>query len=222
MAAAFSKAENQFRKVMGVLAVAFFIGAVLFAMVPDTIVNIVNWIGGLFDDRSVAPVISKISVTNYMDTFYPKVEGLDPGAKLPSHGMYVSLAVAFMILVTYFSALVYRDPRKHAAAATYVIIGKFATSLTGLGLYLFSYSYFANLVVFITDFPIALVVLIFFLRARRGAAAAIQEAAMPAKPVTEPFPAATPTPVAAPTSVATLTPTAAPTPAGGPTPGEVK
>jgi len=177
MGAEFHKKEEQFRKLMGILTVAFFIGAVLFAVVPDTIVNLVNWIGGLFSDRSVAPVISKISVTNYMDAFYKNTQDLNVGDKLPSHGMYVSLAVAFMILVTLCSALVYRDPRKNALAALLVIVGKFTTSLTGLGLYLLSYPYFANLVVFITDFPIALVVLIFYLRARSATATVGQETA---------------------------------------------
>lgn len=166
MTAPYSKAEDQFRKLMGVFGLFFLIGAILFAVVPDVVVIIVNWFGGLFNDQSIAPVMSKISVGQYMDIFYDDTGAFEAGQRLPGHGMYLSLAVAFMVMLTVICGLIFYDPRKYGVFAILVIVGKFASSLTGLGLYLWSYAYFANLVVMITDFPIAVLVLIFYLRAR--------------------------------------------------------
>jgi len=166
MAASYSKAEDQFRKVMGVFGLAFLIGAVLFAVVPDTIVSIVNWVGGLFSDQSIAPIISKIGADKYWDVFYTGTAEMEIGTKLPSHGMYVTLAVAFMTMLTVICFLIFYDPRAYGSWALLVVIGKLTSSLTGLGFYLWVHPYFANLVVMITDFPIALVVLFFWLRAR--------------------------------------------------------
>jgi len=170
------KAEDQFRKVMGICCLFFVLGAVLFAFVPDTMVAILNWIGHLFSKRSVAPIISKIPVDNYWATFYgdmPKFEGL---AQLPSHGMYVALAVAYMVMIATICGAIFYDPKRYGLYAPLVILGKLASSLTGLGLYLWSYPYFVNLIVFITDFPIALIILFFYLRARSSLTAATPSA----------------------------------------------
>ncbi len=165
----YSKAEEQFRKVMGVLSALFLIGAVVFIFVPDVVIRVINFVAGIYP-ASRAPIISLISADKYNDVFYQGV-AIPLGARLPSHGMYVSLAVAFMVLVAVMAGLIFYDQRKYNQLAWLLIIGKATSGLVGLGYYLWSYHYLANLIVPITDLPIALVILFFFLRARGSAPA---------------------------------------------------
>jgi len=165
----YSKAEDQFRKLMGILSALFLIGAVLFIFAPDGVVRVINFVAKI-SPTTRAPIVSLISVDKYNDVFYQGVN-MPVGARLPSHGMYVALAVAFMVLVTVMSGLIFYDQRKYSQLAWLLIIGKAASGLTGLGYYLWSYHYLANLMVPITDLPIALVMLIFYLRAKGSAPA---------------------------------------------------
>lgn len=165
----YSKAEEQYRKLMGILCLAFFAGALLFIFFPDGIVRLINFVATI-SPKSRAPIISQISVDKYNDIFYQHVN-MPESARLPSHGMYVALAVAFMAVVTVISALIYHDLRKYGQLVWLLIIGKATSGLTGLGFYLWSYHYLANLTVALTDIPIAIAVLIMYLRARGGAPA---------------------------------------------------
>ena len=173
MAMAYSNAEKQFRLVMIIFCVGCVGFAALFALAPDGFISVINWTGGLFSEKSIAPLISEISLENYRDIFYDKPLELPGDTKLPPHGLYIIHAVSLMLLMAIVCGMAAYDPRKYRELAL-LPVGYLAFDfLGGLAFYLWSYPYFANLGVALMDGPLAIIILIFYLRARAAKAPAV-------------------------------------------------
>ncbi|HPM77628.1 MAG TPA: hypothetical protein PK961_11090 [bacterium] len=166
MAGVYSIAEKQFRLAMIVFCVGCVGFAALFAFAPDGFVTVINWIGGLFSEKSISPLISKISLDKYQDIFYDKSLGLPGDTKLPPHGLYIIHSVSLMLLMAIACGLAAYEPRKYRDLALLPIGYLTFDFVLGLAYYLWSYPYFANLGVALIDGPLAVVLLVFYLRAR--------------------------------------------------------
>ncbi len=166
MTGAYSIAEKQFRLAMIVFCVGCVGFAALFAFAPDGFVTVINWIGGLFSEKSISPLISKISLDKYLDIFYDEPLGLAGDTKLPPHGLYIIHSVSLMLLMAIVCGMAAYDPRKYRDLALLPVGYLTFDFLFGLAFYFWSYPYFANLGVALMDGPLAIVVLVFYLRAR--------------------------------------------------------
>lgn len=151
MAGNLSKAEEQFKKVMGAMGVLFLIAGAVYAWVPEHVVMLINFAGG-FLGMPKAPVV--LEITDAL------------GVAKPAERGFVGLAAAYMVIVTVIALACYFNPRKYMDLVPVVLLGKLASSAFGLIFYFWSAPYFSNLVLAITDLPIFVIILVFYLRAR--------------------------------------------------------
>ena len=132
-----------FRRSMGVLGAAFFVGGFLFLIFPDQFIQMTNWFprGG----AAAAPVVSPASPPR----------------------LWPILTFTMMMMIAAISGLNWLDPRKYHGWVPLLLFAKACSSLTGLLVFwLSSTGYLADLLSFLTDFPIFLFVLVIYLRAR--------------------------------------------------------
>jgi len=167
-----TRSENTFRKVMGLLFVIFLISAVVFAIIPDHVLRLLNWVGNAFDLKK--PLVpSQISITDEIWTTHVaknvKHEGFKQGLTIvPGTRLWVGMAVTMMVMLMYITALNFLNPRKYMHLIPLLLLSKFTTS--GLGFFYFftakTYPFFSNLALAIIDVPIFFLVLFVWLRAR--------------------------------------------------------
>jgi len=146
----YSSAENFLKNLMGILALIFLVCFLIFALAPDGLIKVLNVIGD-------------------------KIFGLEPArlvSEFPEHAnfrfvpqrLWLILALSLMATITYLSYLVWRNPRKNLPLVPVILLSKLTSSLVALIYFFAQQNYFVNLVAFITDFPIFLVVLFAYLR----------------------------------------------------------
>jgi hypothetical protein len=166
-----SAQEIQFKKVMGVMAILFLITTLFFIMVPEQMIQTANFFGKIFK-LPKAPVPKEIPAGNVWPTLY---EGESPPAEQAALVMgrgYVALTCSLMTVLVVISLACFINPRKYMGWVPLVLVSKFASSAYGVLFFLTSAKYFGNVAIAITDFPIFLIILIFWLRARSAATAA--------------------------------------------------
>lgn len=86
---------------------------------------------------------------------------------------WLSMTVSMMAGVTVCSFLLYIDVKKYFAMALPVVVMKFTSSAMGLGFFIAgillpetNWNTLANIIIFITDFPLGLFMMILYLKAR--------------------------------------------------------
>jgi hypothetical protein len=114
------------------LAIAFGSTGLLFFLFPDGTVRVLNAVGGVF--------------------------GFPPAPPSPLR-FWLSLAVAYMVLVTLLAAAIARDPRGRADMMPILAAGKATSSLTCLGYFVGSSPAFIYLLNALVDGSLALIVL---------------------------------------------------------------
>jgi hypothetical protein len=110
---------------MIVLMWAFIVGGALFLLAPDSVVAFTNRLGSRLGDFSEAPAT---------------------GFRL-----WLSLGVAYMVLISILAYLIQRDLHRNRALLLVLTAGKAASSATGLLFYLFHADAFAYLLTFGVD-----------------------------------------------------------------------
>ncbi len=153
--------EVQFKKLMGILGIIFLIGGVLFAVIPEHFQVLLNYTGAMFG-LDKAPVAMEIT---------SNIIGQERGADR----LYVILACSMMMMITVISFACFFDPRKYIGWIPLLLISKITTSVLAVAFYFWADRYFANLVAVFTDFPIFVLVLVFWLRARGAEQAPVED-----------------------------------------------
>lgn len=133
-------------------AVGFIVmGFIVFLFLPDMLMKITN-------DVSVK--------------LFPRLPLYPTG----ENKFWLSMTVSMMAGVTVTSLLIFHDVKRYYSMAIPLCAMKFTSSLAGLGFFLLGFvtvheewSALANLVIFTTDFPLGLLMLILFLRVNREA-----------------------------------------------------
>ncbi|MCZ7586575.1 MAG: hypothetical protein M5R36_26360 [Deltaproteobacteria bacterium] len=114
MTDAFSAAEQQFRKVMGVLALLYLAAILLFVLAPDKAVSASNAVGGVFK-MDKAPVPEQIG------------EALRSDKPLVMGRGYVAMACAFATLLAGIAFGAFLSPRSsHGRMPTFLALNGFA------------------------------------------------------------------------------------------------
>ena len=167
-----TRSENMFRKTMGILFILFLAGAIMFALIPDHALRLLNWVGNAFDLKK--PLVpSQITITEVIwNTHIAKnvtPDGFKQGTTIvPGTRLWVGMAVAMMIMLCYITGMNFINPRKYMHLIPLLLLAKFSTSALGLA-YFFTaktFPFFSNLSLAIFDLPIFFLVLIVWLRAK--------------------------------------------------------
>lgn len=170
MAAQFSKPVTQFRKLMGVVGALHLGLAVWLAIWPGTLLWIINGVARVVKPDWAAPNLWRIpadEIWNFVLVNVPKPTG-EMIDHFPEHALFLGMAVAYLLSIAVVGLLAAIAPRVANPYVPIALAGKTFVGLFGLGYFLWSRAYLANLVLPIIDLPLALVVLIFWLRARDG------------------------------------------------------
>jgi len=127
-----------------------FTATVFFIFLPDTLMKLVNSGADLIFGKGTLP-------------HYP----------LDENKFWLAMTVSMMAGVTSTSLLIYKDVKKYKIMAIPLSIMKFTSASMGLGFFLFGFilnvpewTAFANVVIFITDFPLGVLMLILYKRAK--------------------------------------------------------
>ena len=137
-----TKAEKQLGYWMAISAFLYFIGGLVFIFLPHPLLEVLDWIGGLFH---LSPVL--------------------PGAILAERFWNV-LAFSMAMTITTASVLVVRDPASNKGFCVPVIYSKLASWLSALVYFLAFSRAFAHLMIFLVDFPLFVLTVFFYRRAR--------------------------------------------------------
>ncbi len=125
-----------------------FTAVVFFLLLPDTLMKAVNWISA---------------------EFFPSL----PAYPLGENKFWLTMTVSMMTGVTVTSLLIFKDVSKNYIMALPLCAMKFTSSLLGLGFFIAGFiagvkewTALANLVIFITDFPLGLFMLVMYKRVK--------------------------------------------------------
>ena len=141
--------EKVLRAVSLLYALAFIGTTLVFILFPQVLFGIINGISG-----AVAP-------------------GLPPAAD--SGKFWLSMTVSMMVTITVLSLFIFRDVNANYRMAVPLAFAKFTSSLCGLGFFAAGFLFpctkwntLANLVIFITDFPLGVLILALYFKVKSG------------------------------------------------------
>ena len=137
-----SKVEKQFKVVMQISAITYFVVGFAFALATNKILDVIN-------------AISKY-IWKGFDTI-PHTEGL----------FWVSLTFSMMMTITMLSYIVQRDVRRNNGYVIPLLVSKLASAVSGLAFFILVTPYFAYLAIFMVDGSIFWITLIFYLRSAK-------------------------------------------------------
>ncbi len=148
MSAAETKSEKQLGYWMAISAFLYFSGGLVFLLFPRPLLLILDSMGKIVH---LAPVL--------------------PGAMLAER-FWNLLAFSMAMTITTASVIVVRDPAANKEFCIPVMFSKVASWLSALVYFLAVSRAFAHLVIFLVDFPLFVLTLFFYQRARTPAKAA--------------------------------------------------
>jgi hypothetical protein len=167
MAAVLSKAVEQYRKVMLALAAIHLVVLLLVIFTPGGIIWFFNAVSRVVAPHAVAPNISQIPADHYFyDTYNKEIAKPEGLTTLPNHAFYQAMAASYLAIVVLIAGLNFFDPERNAPLAPLLLVGKAVGGLYGLGFYLWSHHYLVNLLLPIVDWPVVLLVLVVWMRAK--------------------------------------------------------
>lgn len=135
-----TREERNLKVVMGILGVIFLGAEITFLFLQKPLFDAIN---------TMSSVIGNF-----------------PPVPYSTEKFWISLSNAMMLMIVYISFSVYKDVRKNMNLVSVLLLGKFVSSISGLIYFLVSDKYLAHLMVPISDFPIFLVVLYFYGKAK--------------------------------------------------------
>jgi len=137
--------QNRMRIVALLYAVSFIITGLIFLFIPDRLLDIINMVSA-----SVFPSLTPAS---------------DSGK------FWLSMTVSMMAGISTISILIWRDVARYLHMAVPLVVMKFASALTGLSFFVaglivpeWGSDTLANLIVFIADFPLGVLMLFLYRR----------------------------------------------------------
>lgn len=167
MPGGYPKTVDQFRKVMLIMGALSVVIALLIVFTPGGFIKALNWTGGLFVKSSVAPNVWTMPAKDIFYYVYDNSVPMPPDIlQLPDHSLYIAMALSLSTLMAVFAFLVFYAPEKYDLLVILWMTAKSVAGLFALAQFLWVQSYFVNLAVAIFDLPLAILVLIFWLRAR--------------------------------------------------------
>lgn len=162
-----------YRKIMFVLGIIFFIAGFCFLLVPDQIVKVINF-AGRSPESSVAkaPVISGLPGADVYREVYKDTPPIFMGERsMPPHRLYITLAFTMMMMITIICFANGISPYRFHDWVPLLVFSKLCSSVTGLLVFTTSdFHYLADLIIFVVDFPLFVITLIVYL-VYRGALA---------------------------------------------------
>lgn len=140
-----TKAERDLRLWMAVSAVLYFTGGMVFLLLPRPLLTVLDSLAAPFHLATVLP-----------------------GA-MPAERFWNLLAFSMAMTITTASVMVVRDPSGNRDFCIPVIFSKIASWLSALVYFALVSRAFAHLVIFLVDFPLFVLTLVFYRRARMAA-----------------------------------------------------
>ena len=128
-----SKKELLVKRVMGVFTIIFAIGALSFWLLPEKLIEVLNSLGSSIGFGQEAPTVA--------------------------NGMWVTLSVAMMVIISVLSYMVWSNPKKNANVLLPIVICKFTSSILGVYFFVFVLQSLAYITITLTDLPIGIIVL---------------------------------------------------------------
>jgi len=137
--------KKQMRIVAFLYGITFIVTGLIFLFMPDRLLFIMN-------------IVS--------DSVFPSLAPASDSGKF-----WLSMTVSMMAGVATLSFMIYRDVNRHLHMAVPLVVMKFTSALTGLAFFIAGITVvecgsgtLANLVIFITDFPLGLLMLFLYCR----------------------------------------------------------
>lgn len=137
-----TKQEKNLKNLMGILAIVFLGADLVF----------------LFFGRELFDVLNSIS-----KVIFPNLQP----APYSTEKFWLSLANSMMLMIAYMSFKVWQDVRQNINYVPVILLSKIASSISGLVFFLMEPRLFVHLVVFISDFPIFVIVLLFYSKVKK-------------------------------------------------------
>ncbi len=125
-----TKRENVLRYVMLLYAIAFIVTDLIFLFASPQLYDIMNYLGSLL--------------------------GLPPSPPFQER-FYLDLTNSMMVMISFISIAIYLNPRKNLCLLPVLIISKYTSSIFGVLFFIFTEKYFSYIVIFLTDFPLAVI-----------------------------------------------------------------
>ena len=139
-----TNAEKQLRYWMAISAFLYFSGGLVFLFLPRPLLEVLDAIGKLFNLVAVLP-----------------------GA-MSAERFWNLLAFAMAMTITTASVMVVRDPVANKGFCIPVLFSKISSWLSALIYFALVSRAFAHLVIFLVDFPLFVLTIFFYRRARRA------------------------------------------------------
>ncbi len=146
----FTRSERHLTWLMKIYVPMFGITGFLFLLFPDYLLGRLDFL---------------TENVGFIGRFGNKIGATGSSAEL----FWVFLSFSMMITITACCYIAAKDVRKNRVAIVPVLFSKFASSSSALTFYLFDGRTFGHLVIFLADFPLFVITLIFYFRAHIGA-----------------------------------------------------
>lgn len=163
--------ELQFKKVMGVLAILFFIALGIIAIIPEWYTHGVNFVAKVFGQPQ-APVTMRVPAEAVWGAVYVNAERpANTPAKPYAERTHVAFTCTSLLLLTLIAAGCWINPRRYMEYIPVLLFVKLVPSIFSLGFYFFVAKYFIHLLTPILDVPLFVLILVMWLRAKGPAKA---------------------------------------------------
>ncbi len=140
MTVEWTRREKILRTVMLLYAIAFIVTDLIFLFASPQLYQIMNYLGSLL--------------------------GLPPSPGFKER-FYLDLTNSMMVMITYISLAIYFNPRKNLCLMPVLILSKYTSSIFGILFFIFTEKYFSYIVIFLTDFPLAVIATYLYLWVRK-------------------------------------------------------
>ncbi len=147
-----TKYEKLMKNVALAYAVIFVVAVLVFIFLPGVLLDLINSLS-----RFVMPSLPLAT---------------DDGK------FWLSMTVSMMATITALCLFIYRDVRQYATMALPLVVAKYTSSLFGIGFFLIGmiftetrWNTLANLIIFISDFPLGTLMLILYKKLQQEKAA---------------------------------------------------
>ncbi len=159
--------ELKFKKAMGIMAVIFFVSTLLFAIIPEELVRVNNFFGGILSLEK-APVPKEIPVQSVWPVLYEGKSAPANHDPLVADRGYLGMACGMAFLLAVICLQIFLDPRRYMNWVPIVLLGLASTSLFGLLFFCLSAGYLSNLIYPLFNLVLFAVIFFFYFRAKKA------------------------------------------------------
>ena len=159
--------ELKFKKAMGIMAVIFFASTLLFAIIPEDLVRVNNFFGGILGLEK-APVAKEIPVQSVWPVLYDGKSAPADHDPLVADRGYLGMACGMAFLLAAICLQIFLDPRRYMNWAPIVLLALASSALFGLLFFGLSAPYFSNLIYPLIHLILFAVIFFFYFRAKKA------------------------------------------------------